>query len=108
MPGAKRCGHPGQDARDLERVWGSTTNDAYGINQPTGGTSNAAKLAVQGGTGDGIAPLTVYTARRRATAATLSVPEKLTQPCIVLPGSTKTPRQTGGDPTPGQRTAQSK
>ena len=25
--------------------------------------------------------------RRRNTAATLSVPEKLTQPCIVLPGS---------------------
>jgi hypothetical protein len=66
----------------------------------------AAKLAVHGGTGDGIASLTRNTSRRRATAATLSVPEKLTQPCIVLPGSTITPKQTSGDPTPGQRLPQ--
>jgi hypothetical protein len=29
----------------------------YGIDQPAGGTMNAAKLAVHGGTGDGIALL---------------------------------------------------
>ena len=68
----------------------------------------ATKLAVQGGTGDGIAPLTGNTSLMSLTAATLSVPEKLTQPCIVLPGSTATPKQTGGDPTPGQSTPQSK
>jgi hypothetical protein len=67
----------------------------------------AAKRAVQGGTGEGIAPLT-GASRVRVTAATLSVPEKLTQPCIVRPGSTNTPKQTGGDPTPGQRTPQPK
>ena len=68
---------------------------------------NAAKLAVHGGTGDGIAPLT-GTLLKRLTAATLAVPEKLTQPCIALPGSINGPGQTGGDPTPGQRTPQSK
>ena len=66
----------------------------------------AAKLAVQGGTGDGIASLIGNTSRRRATAATLSVPEKLTQPCIVLPGSTNTPKQIAGDPPPGQKPPQ--
>ena len=67
----------------------------------------ATKLAVQGGTGEGIAPPT-GTSLARATAATLSVPEKLTQPCIVRPGSINGPKQRGGDPTPGQRTPQSK
>jgi hypothetical protein len=38
----------------------------------------------------------------------LAVPEKLTQPCIALPGSINAPGQRGGDPTPGQRTPQSK
>ncbi len=67
----------------------------------------AAKLAVQGGTGDGIAPVN-GTFLKRLTAATLAVPEKLTQPCIALPGSINAPGQRGGDPTPGQRTPQSK
>ena len=66
----------------------------------------ATKLAVQGGTGDGIASLT-GTSRVRVTAATLSVPEKLTQPCIVRPGSTNTEHRSG-EPTPGQRTPHSK
>jgi hypothetical protein len=65
----------------------------------------AAKLAVQDGTGDGIAPLTGNTSRRRTTAATLTVPEKLTQPCIVLPGSRNTPKQIGGV-VPGQKPPQ--
>jgi hypothetical protein len=79
----------------------------YGIDQPAGGTAKAARLAVQPGTGEGIAPLT-GTSRTRATAATLWVPEKLTQPCIMRPGSTNTPKQRGGDPTPGQKSPQSK
>jgi hypothetical protein len=78
----------------------------YGIDQPAGGTMNAAKLALHGGTGDGIA--TGNTSLKRLTAATLSVPEKLTQPCIALPGGINAPGHRSGDSTPGQRTPQSK
>jgi hypothetical protein len=66
----------------------------------------AATLAVQGGTSDRII-MRVGTLLR-VTAATLSVPEKLTQPCIARPGAKSKPAQSRGDPTPGQTTPQSK
>ncbi len=46
--------------------------------------------------------------RLSATAATLSVPMKLTQPCIRVPGWLNEPGQAGAGPTPGQRMPQPK
>ena len=81
---------------------------AYGIDQPAGGMMKATTLAFQGGTAEGMAPL-AGRSRASSMAATLSVPEKLTQPCIVCWGNNP-PRQTcgAGDMTPGQRTPHSK
>lgn len=65
----------------------------YGIDQPAGGTTKAARLPCQG-------PKEVPREDRlSAMAATLSVPTKVAHPCIAVPDRIITPKQTGVDAT---------
>jgi hypothetical protein len=77
------------------------------MTQPAGGTTNADSAPIHGPNevACGIGPIGD---RLRAMAATLSVPTKLAHPCMADPARMKAPKQIGGEPTPGQRSAQSK
>ncbi len=76
------------------------------MTKPVGGTTIAAMLACQRDpVGLGVAPsLVAGHGRWRPTAATRSVPKKLTQPCIAVPGIWIAPAQTNGELAPGQKT----